>query len=346
MYFGSIGPSGLRALLMEIVSNSVDQVLAGRADAIDVTIHSDRSVTVFDTGPGFGADGQDPIAAVRSVLTNFHTTPTADGHRPHVHLSFGVGLGPVSAVCERIEIEVVSAGTVSTVTFARGEFQSSCQRPADGERAGTTVRFQPDPEIFAPLRWSHSQVHDELVSLTQLIPGLTVRFTAAPQTYGPTENLISLFEEVRGWTELIHDGPILVSADDGENRVRLAIGWHDANWGPTVRSYCNLRSTGQGGSHVKGIEEGLRLVFSPGPVDDLMKGLVAVLHVLLLEPKFAGPTRSQLDSPEAVWLVAGAIEAQLPSALDASAALREHLRNRTHNRPTDGAPKAGIDRTR
>jgi DNA gyrase/topoisomerase IV subunit B len=93
-----------------------------------------------------------------------------------------------------------------------------------------------------------------------------------------------------------------------------------------------MRPTAEGGSHVEGIEEGLRQVFGGGPASPLMQSLVAVLHVLLLDPGFSGPTRGRLDSPEAVWLVADAIANQLPGALNSNPQLRDLLEGRLPRR--------------
>lgn len=307
----------------------MDQVIAGRADYVNVVVDLDGSVALTDNGPGIPLhNGASGVPFVEEVFTTVRTTPSLDGHLPHVHLAGGTGLGPVSAVCRSLVVETRTAGGGFRQSFARGRVASTPEPlPPNGATTGTMLRLVADPEIFGDARLDAPSLTDKLRTLAWLAPGLTVEVNR--ERFGPVEDLASLFDEWRSPTaDLQHGEPFLSSGSDGSSAVSLALGWIGSLVAPRFRSFCNYREVPEGGAQLQGIDEGLRLVFGQAPMRDLMLGLVGVLHVTMLHPDIAGPTRGRLDSPEAIWLVADVIAARLPAFLAPQPAFADVLRGR------------------
>ena len=74
-------------------------------------------------------DEVDGIPFAQRALTSLHDSPTLDGHAYHVHAArFGVGLFPVCALSEWLELDVCRDGLRRTQRFARGVPTTPVQR--------------------------------------------------------------------------------------------------------------------------------------------------------------------------------------------------------------------------
>src|SRR5437588_9794739 len=75
MYIGATDQRGLHHLIYEVVDNSIDEVMAGFADTVSVTIHADGSVTIEDNGRGIPVEEhhQRPgLSTLEVVMTILH----------------------------------------------------------------------------------------------------------------------------------------------------------------------------------------------------------------------------------------------------------------------------------
>jgi len=74
MYIGDTGMKGLHHLVWEVVDNSVDEALAGRASRIDVRVHKDGTISVKDDGRGIPVDMHESGKhALEVILTKLHS---------------------------------------------------------------------------------------------------------------------------------------------------------------------------------------------------------------------------------------------------------------------------------
>ncbi|HEX2180430.1 MAG TPA: DNA topoisomerase (ATP-hydrolyzing) subunit B [Actinomycetota bacterium] len=332
MYIGSTGPRGLHHLVYEIVDNAIDEALAGYCDRIEVTIHPDNSVSVFDNGRGIPIDPPkgERRSAVEVVLTELHAGGKFGGKGYAVSGGLhGVGVSVVNALSSKLKVEVMRDGGLYAAAFARGKTTESLTKVKNMPkgRSGSVVTFWPDPEIFTETtEFDYDTIARRLRELSYLT-GVEIVFADRridkTETYKATGGLADFVKALNTGRETLHKIIHLKEAGDGRE-MEVALVWN-SSFNESIHSFANTINTHEGGMHEEGFRKALtnvvnRYVRAKGLAKekepsleggDIREGLVAIISVKLREPQFEGQTKTKLGNSEMRSFVETAINKNL-----------------------------------
>lgn len=283
--------------LDELLSNAVDQFLAGKVTRIHVVLDAPY-VEVQDDGPGLPFEREhEGVRLAQALFENMHGTPTAFGHAPHVHLHklHGVGLAVVSAFSAELSCTSWVGGRHWVQTFAEGRLVEAPHVVEEGQGRGTLVRFRLDPTLFEVVMPRHGIVRGRLFEMVHLFPGL--RASLGEEVFTAPRGLADLAETLDAPTALgQHEWSgrptfHLHHEDDAIQVQAAALGHAEET---TWRTWVNGGPTPLHGVHQHVFERALRaLSWTPS---------MAMLHLVAKDPRYAGPTKDRLASADAEGL--------------------------------------------
>ena len=178
MYIGSTDSKGLHHLVYEIVDNAVDEALSGYGNQIDVTIHTDDSITVVDYGRGMPvgmhASG---IPTVEVIFTVLHAGGKfgQGGYKTSGGLH-GVGASVVNALSSYLKVTTVRDGIEYEEQFKNGGQPQGTLRKLGKttKKSGTTVTFKPDATIFSTTHFNYEILAERLRESAFLLKGVKI----------------------------------------------------------------------------------------------------------------------------------------------------------------------------
>ncbi len=368
MYIGSTSLRGLHHLVYEIVDNSIDEALAGFCDTINVTIHTDNSVTVLDNGRGIpvGIHPKMGIPTVEVVYTILHAGGKfgGDGYKVSGGLH-GVGASVVNALSEWVEVEVFKEGKIHKQRYERGKPVTKLEIIGDTEITGTRVHFKPDPEIFEDTVFVTDTLIQRLRELAFLTRGVKIivkderKVDDEGKVYEKVLHyeggIISFVEYINKGKTVLHEKPMYFYAEREDANVEISMQYTDG-YAENIFTFANNINTMEGGTHLVGFKTALTKVLNDYARkynllkdsdknlmgDDVREGLSAIISVKLTNPEFEGQTKTKLGNSEIRGLVEGVMNEKFSAFLEENPAVSKAILNEclTSARAREAARKA------
>lgn len=180
MYIGSTGVEGLHHLIWEVVDNSIDEAMAGFANEVVVSLLPQNRVSVKDNGRGIPVEThkQTKKSALETVMCTLHAGGKFGGESYKVAGGLhGVGVSVVNALSKWMRAEVCRKGAMYAQEYNQGKPKSAVKKIGKCNAVGTTIFFEPDPEIFKEIRYDWEKILDHLRQQAYLTKGtkITIR---------------------------------------------------------------------------------------------------------------------------------------------------------------------------
>ncbi|MFH1239465.1 MAG: ATP-binding protein, partial [bacterium] len=364
MYIGSTGALGLHHLVEETVDNSIDEVLAGHCNNIEVIIRPDNSLTVIDDGRGIPVDmhATEKKSAVEVVLTKLHAGGKFDQRSYKISGGLhGVGISVVNALAEWLEVEIYRDGKIHYQKYKRGKPLAPLKVTGKTDDRGTKITFKPDAEIFETTDFSFDTLSNRLRELAFLNKGTKISIIDEREdkehTFQYEGGIISFVQYLNKNKNVLQEEPIYFMKEKDSITVEVAIEYNDG-YAENIFSFANNINTIEGGTHLIGFKSALTRVIndyikkSNGikekdkeislSGEDAREGLTAVVSVKLVNPQFEGQTKTKLGNSEVKGIVESIIGDGLSAFLEENPSVANKILGKAINaaRAREAARKA------
>lgn len=243
-------------LLVEIISNAVDEFKAGHGNLIKIDILDNNIIKVEDNGQGFipnliREDGKTVLEASFSVL-NTSGKYSEDGVYEGTALGLnGIGSKLVVFLSHKADILSWRDGNYEHVWFNEGVFEkrdlgnwTNKDKPS-----GTIVTWKPSEEFFNHVEVDLTVVKKLIKVIVCLCPGLKVILNN--EEFYSKSGLDNLVDEAVKKNEIIKDR-LAISMNNGKNKLDLVMTYTDL-YSSTIVPYVNTGLT-ESGPHISQIK--------------------------------------------------------------------------------------------
>lgn len=156
--FGSDGIEGCEHSFFEILSNSIDEAREGYGTVIEVTRHTDKSITVKDHGRGIPVDynkNEDrfnwELVFCELYAGGKYQNNTGENYEFSLGLN-GLGTCATQYSSEYMDVEIHRDSMKYSLHFEKGEnIGGLIKETCNNNDTGTEIRWRPDLEVFTDI---------------------------------------------------------------------------------------------------------------------------------------------------------------------------------------------------
>ncbi len=350
MYIGSTDKRGLHHLVWEIVDNSVDEAINGYGEAIKITIHKDKSISIEDHGRGVpvgmhesGKSTPEVIFTVLHAGGKFET----DGYKVSGGLH-GVGSSVVNALSNWMEVTIKRDKGEYYIRFENGgKVAVPLKKIGTTNKTGTTVRFLPDDTIFSSTNFSYTTICERMQESAFLLKGISIEVIDEEDgrqvKYCYERGIEEFVEELNKSKNQLHK---VLSIHGIKDKIEVDVSMqYTDTYTENIVSFVNNVKTVDGGSHEVGFKTALTRCFNdyaktngfikgkekPLEGSDVREGLTAVISLKIPEAllQFEGQTKGKLGTPQARVAVDTIVTEQLKVFLEENKVVATDIINKS-----------------
>ena len=348
MYIGNRDIRGLHHLVTEVVDNSIDEVMAGHASNIFVTVNEDESITVSDDGRGIPVAIDESIgkSSLEGVMTMLkYGGKFGDSAYKTSGGLHGIGVKAVNFLSEWCDVEVRREGALYRQSYERGMPTGEVTKIGKADATGTKTTFKPDHEVFGDLKFDYTILHRRLQELSFLNRGVRIVFedkrSDQKEVFQYDQGIVEFVQYLNRTSEAIHPEVVHIESYDEETNVTIDVAFQYSNeYTETVHTYVNNINTVDGGTHLSGFRTALtRTLNAYGKQENLFKdatpsgedfreGMTAVIAVRIPNPQFESQTKVKLNNPELEGIVNSVVGEYLRTFLEENPKLAKTMVNK------------------
>jgi len=326
MYIGGTSLEGLHHLVWEVINNSIDEAMAGFCTEVKIKLLPGEIVEVIDNGRGIPVEihSQTKKSALETVLTMLHAGGKFGGEGYKISGGLhGVGVSVVNALSIWTKAEVRRDGKAWVQEYKRGKPLAPVKLIGKADKTGTTITFQPDPEIFSEIKFSWNKILDYIRQQAYLTKGVKIliddlREVSDGEEYKTKKygfffdgGIVSFVRFLNKGKTVKNELPVYIEKKVGDTYVEVSLQYTEG-FKEHLFSFANNIFTVEGGMHLTGFNAALTRALNDYAkknnllkekdgsltAEDVHEGLTAVISVKLRNPQFEGQTKSKLGNGE------------------------------------------------